>query len=70
MTNPIRIEIDSRQVTERLAELVARVENPRAAFALIGEALVESTKQRFATETAPEIAAQLAADLEKVDAKS
>ena len=50
----ITIEIDDRQVRQAFTRLVASAENPRPVLEQIGELLVDSTRQRFATSTAPD----------------
>lgn len=50
----IRIELSNRAVMDALDDLQRRADNPRGVLALIGERLVESTQQRFATGTAPD----------------
>lgn len=49
----ISVQVNDKQVQEVLRRLIARGQNLRPAFAEIGKDLVESTKQRFATATAP-----------------
>lgn len=49
----IRIEIDDAQVKSALSRLSAKVADPKPALRDIGEFLVETTKQRFATSTDP-----------------
>lgn len=53
---PVRIEIDDREVLDALARLQARVGEAglEPAMKAIGEALAESTRQRFATSTGPD----------------
>jgi phage gpG-like protein len=53
VTDPIRIEVDSRPVLQALQRLVASVGNPAPVLNEIGEALVETTKRRFDTSTGP-----------------
>lgn len=48
------IEVDDRQVLEALRELHQLTGNLRPALVEIGEDLVESTKRRFVTSTAPD----------------
>lgn len=50
----IKLEIDDQQVRQAFAHLIASAENPRPFLAQIGELLVDSTKQRFSTSTAPD----------------
>lgn len=50
----ISIQVNEKQVVAVLAQLSERAQNLRPAFAKIGEDLVESTKRRFATATAPD----------------
>lgn len=51
---PITVEIDDREVRARLARLIQRVGAPREAMAEIGEALLNSTRERFSRQTDPE----------------
>ena len=46
--------IDTTQVLKALQQLVDNVDNPSPALREIGEELVESTKQRFASKTDPD----------------
>jgi phage gpG-like protein len=50
----ITIEVDDVGLQQALKALRERVENLRPALKEIGEELAESTKQRFATSTAPD----------------
>ncbi len=50
----ITIEVDDQQVRQALTRLVDSAENPTPVLRQIGELLVDSTKQRFATSTAPD----------------
>ena len=50
----IRIEIDDQAVRAALGELLRRVQDPAPALREIGELLVASTRQRFATGRAPD----------------
>jgi Phage virion morphogenesis family. len=50
----ITIEIDDQQIRQAFTRLVASAKNPRPVLEQIGELLVDSTKQRFATSTAPD----------------
>jgi phage virion morphogenesis protein len=50
----IQIEIDDRAVTQMLQRLIDAAQNPRPALLEVGEDLVESTKRRFETQTAPD----------------
>jgi phage virion morphogenesis protein len=49
----ISIKVDDRQVLDTLNQLVSRAKNLRPAFAEIGEDLLETTKRRFNSATAP-----------------
>jgi phage virion morphogenesis protein len=51
---PITVEIDDREVRERLQRLIQRVGAPREAMAEIGEALLNSTRERFSRQSDPE----------------
>jgi phage virion morphogenesis protein len=53
MSDPIRIEIDSRPVLAALQRLASSAADPAPALREIGEALVETTKHRFDTSTGP-----------------
>lgn len=48
------IKVEDRQVLDTLNQLVGRAKNLRPAFVEIGEDLVDSTRRRFATATAPD----------------
>lgn len=48
------IEVDDRQVLEALRELYQLTGNLRPALVELGEDMVESTKRRFVTSTAPD----------------
>jgi phage virion morphogenesis protein len=50
----IRIEVDDQAVRAALGELLRRVQDPAPALREIGELLVASTRQRFATGRAPD----------------
>lgn len=50
----ITFEISDQKVRQALSSLVESAENPRPLFEQIGELLVDSTKQRFVTSTAPD----------------
>ena len=50
----ITIKVKDKQVQDRLSEIVSRAKNMRPAFLEIGEDLVETTKQRFASAQAPD----------------
>jgi len=50
----ITIKINDREVTEALGKLAGRCSDLRPAMDDIGEYMVESTKKRFATSTAPD----------------
>ena len=50
----ISVQVNDKQVLAVLAQLSERAQNLRPAFAEIGEDMVESTKRRFATATAPD----------------
>ena len=50
----LTIKVNDRQVLDALNQLAARTKNLRPALMEIGEDLVESTKRRFATATAPD----------------
>lgn len=47
-------ELDCRSATTHLYRLADAMKNPKPAMKLIGENLVDSTKQRFQTSTAPD----------------
>lgn len=50
----IEIKIDNAHVLKALERLAKAATNPRPALLAIGEDLVESTKKRFSTSTAPD----------------
>ena len=50
----ITIEITDQETRRAFANLIAAAENPKQMMAQIGELLVDSTKHRFATSTAPD----------------
>lgn len=50
----VRIEVDDAEVNRLFAELVRRATDLRPLMQDLGEYLAESTKQRFATSTAPD----------------
>lgn len=50
----ITVEITDQETRKAVANLIASAENPKQLMAQIGELLVDSTKQRFATSTAPD----------------
>lgn len=50
----IQVEIDDREVTQALAELISRGQHLEPVLNNIGEALINSTQARFETETDPE----------------
>lgn len=50
----ITIEVDDQKVRQALTRLADSAENPTPVLRQIGELLVDSTKQRFATSTAPD----------------
>ncbi len=50
----IRITIDDQQIRQAFARLIASAKDPRPVLEQVGELLVDSTKQRFATSTAPD----------------
>lgn len=50
----ITIEIDDAEVRSSLSRLAAKVADFKPALREIGEALVETTKQRFSTSTGPD----------------
>lgn len=54
MAEAIRIEIEDREVRAALSTLLSRGANLRPALEEIGEFLVETTKRRFETSTAPD----------------
>lgn len=50
----ITIQIDDQQIRQAFARLVASAKDPRPVLEQIGELLVDSTRQRFGTSTAPD----------------
>lgn len=50
----ITFEISDQKVRQALSSLAESAENPRPLLEQIGELVVDSTKQRFATSTAPD----------------
>lgn len=50
----ISVKVNDRQVLDVLNQMVGRAKNLRPAFAVIGEDLLETTKRRFNTATAPD----------------
>lgn len=50
----IEVKIDNSRVVAALDRLSRAAANPRPAWLAIGESLVESTKKRFETSTAPD----------------
>lgn len=54
MTDTLVIQMDSARVDRWLAELRTRAQNPSGLMSDIGEALTESTQERFATSKAPD----------------
>lgn len=50
----LRISVDDHEVLARLGQLIRRGKNPSPVLQGIGEALAESTQQRFQTSTGPE----------------
>lgn len=50
----IHIEVRSARVLDVLRRIAAEIEDPQPLLAAFGEDLAESTKQRFATGTAPD----------------
>lgn len=48
------VTLDTQRVTDVLARLAAGARDPRPLYKEIGEDLVQSTKDRFATSTAPD----------------
>lgn len=49
----VRIELDAREATAALGQIVRRARNPRPAFDQIGSYLVSSVIRRFKTEAGP-----------------
>ena len=54
MSNTITIEMETRAVTDALRRVVKSLTNPNMVLEPIGELLIESTKRRFETSTAPD----------------
>jgi phage gpG-like protein len=54
MTDAITVRLDDTAVIARLQQIAGRVDDMAPAMRAIGEALVESTKQRFDTSTGPD----------------
>ena len=54
MTDAFAVRLDSAPVLARLAEIARRVDDLSPAMRAIGEALAESTKERFSTSTGPD----------------
>lgn len=54
MTTAITIRLDTLRVSEVLTRLAAGARNPAPLYKAIGEDLVQSTRERFATSTAPD----------------
>jgi phage virion morphogenesis protein len=54
MAIKIRIEVDNKTVLDALNRLQQAAARPRPALLEIGEDLLESTQQRFSTQTAPD----------------
>ena len=50
----IEVKIDNKNVIDALDRLSKAAGNPRPAFLKIAERLVDSTKKRFETSTAPD----------------
>ena len=50
----ITVEITDQETRKAFSNLIASAENPKQLMAQIGELLIDSTKQRFATSTAPD----------------
>lgn len=53
----ITIELDTREVTDAISALVARMRDPRPLMQDIGEVMVQSTKNRFGAGIGPDGAA-------------
>lgn len=66
-TDVITIEIDDREIRDGLRALEDRLGNLRPFYRDIGEALLNSTRERFTTQTAPDGSpwAQLSPDYKK-----
>jgi phage virion morphogenesis protein len=54
MAEIISVKIDDARVLEAMEQLRRKAINPRSALLEMGEDLAESTKERFATSTAPD----------------
>lgn len=54
MTDAITVRFDDTEVIARLQQIASQVGNMAPAMRAIGEILSESTKERFATSTAPD----------------
>jgi phage virion morphogenesis protein len=50
----ISIQVDDQEMRQAFTRLVASAKNPRPVLQQIGELLVDSTRQRFGTSTAPD----------------
>jgi phage virion morphogenesis protein len=50
----VTVKYTDRLVQDRLSQIISHAQNMRPAFAEIGEDLVDSTKRRFTTATAPD----------------
>ncbi len=50
----IKVTIKDKQVLDRLGQIIGHAKNMRPAFLEIGEDMVDSTKRRFTTATAPD----------------
>lgn len=50
----ISLKVNDKEVLDTLSQIVSRSKNMRPAFAEIGEDLVDTTKRRFNTATAPD----------------
>lgn len=50
----IKIKVNDKLVQDRLAEIIGKAKNMRPAFLEIGEDILDTTKRRFATATAPD----------------
>jgi len=53
MIRSAHITYDDHEVLEVLSGIIRRLENPTELMSQIGEALIDSTKRRFATSTSP-----------------
>ena len=51
---PARIDVDDRQVRDAMRRALGELQNPEPMQREVGELLVDSTQQRFATSTAPD----------------